>query len=97
MGLIGKSNRTAADNARLKELQDIATRNSPDLQRLSQNLLEAIRKQQDDVDKKYTDKANSVVIQIAGEKKLVAVMRKKALVWSADNIDITEEVLKRLN
>ena len=97
LALIGKPNRTPADNARLKELQDTATRNGPDLQRLSQNLLEAIRKQQDDVDKKYTDKANSVVIQIAGEKRLVAVMRKKALVWSADNIDITQEVLKRLN
>ena len=97
LGLVGKSNRTPADNARLKELQDISTRNGPDLQRLSQNLLETIRKQQDDVDKKYTDKANSVVIRIAGEKKLVAVMRKKALVWSADNIDITEEVLKSLN
>ena len=97
LGLIGKSNRTPADNTRLKELQDMATKNGPDLQRLSQNLLEAIRKQQDDVDKSYTDKANSVVQQVAIEKKLVAVLRKKALVWSADNIDITQDVLKRLN
>ncbi len=97
LGLIGNANRTPANNARLKELQDIATKNGADLQRLSQNLLEAIRKQQDDVDKSYTDKANSVVIQVAAEKKLVAVLRKKALVWSADNIDITAEVLKRLN
>ena len=97
LGLIGKANRTPADDARLKELQDMASKNGPDLQRLSQNLLDAIRKQQDDVDKSYTDKANSVVIQVATEKKLNAVIRKKALVWSADNIDITEEVLKRLN
>ena len=97
LGLIGKSNRTPADDTRLKELQDMATKNGPDLQRLSQNLLEAIRKQQDDVDKSYTDKANSVVQQVAVEKKLVAVIRKKALVWSADNIDITADVLKRLN
>ena len=67
------------------------------MQRLSQNLLEAIRKQQDDVDKSYTDKANSVVQQVATEKKLYAVLRKKALVWSADSIDITNDVLKRLN
>ena len=97
LGLIGKADRTPADNTRLKELQDIASKNGPDLQRLSQNLLEAIRKQQDEVDKSYTDKANSVVIQVATEKKLGAVIRKKALVWSADNLDITEEVLKRLN
>ena len=97
IGLVGNANRTPADNARLKELQDIAAKNGPELQRLSQNLLEAIRKQQDSVDKQYTDKANSVVIQIASEKKLVAVLRKKALVWSLDNIDITDDVLKRLN
>lgn len=97
LNLIGKSNRTPKDDARLKELQAIATKNGPDLQRLSQNLLEAIRKQQDDVDKSYTDKANSVVQRVAMEKKLVAVLRKKALVWSADNIDITAEVLKALN
>ena len=97
LGLIGNASRTPADNTRLKELQDMATKNGPDLQRLSQNLLEAIRKQQDDVDKSYTDKANSVVQQVAMEKKLLAVLRKKALVWSADSIDITQDVLKRLN
>ena len=97
LGLIGNANRTPANNARLKELQDIATKNSPELQRLSQNLLEAIRKQQDDVDKSYTDKAQSVVIQVAAEKKLLVVIRKKAVVWSADSVDITEDVLKRLN
>lgn len=97
LGLIGKASRTPADDARLKVLQDMSSKNGPDLQRLSQNLLEAIRKQQDDVDKSYTDKANSVVIQVATEKKLDAVIRKKALVWSKDSIDITEEVLKRLN
>ena len=97
LGLIGKANRTPADDARLKELQDMASKNGPGLQTLSQNLLEAIRKQQDDLDKSYTDKANSVVIQVATEKNLNAVIRKKALVWSKDSIDITDEVLKRLN
>lgn len=97
LGLIGNAARTPENNKRLTELQAIATKNGPDLQRLSQNLLEAIRKQQDDVDKSYTDKANSVVIQVASEKKLFAVIRKKALVWSADSIDITQDVLKRLN
>ena len=97
LGLMGNASRTPKDNARLKELQDMASKNGPDLQRLSQNLLEAIRKQQDEVDKQYTDKANDVVMRVASERKLNAVIRKKALVWSADSIDITAEVLKRLN
>lgn len=97
IGLIGKADRTPADNKRLQELQAMSAKNGPNLQKLSQNLLEAIRAEQDKTDKFYTDKANSVVITIAGEKKLVAVLRKKALVWSADNIDITNDVLTRLN
>ena len=97
LSLISNASRTPANNARLKELQDMATKNGPNLQTLSQSLLDSMRKQQDDVDKKYTDKANSVVIQVASEKKLNAIIRKKALVWSADNIDITDDVLKRLN
>ena len=96
-GLVGKANRTPADNNRFKELQDIASKNAAVLQSLSQTLLESIRKQQDDTDKNYTDKANSVVVRIASERKLVAVLRKKALVWSADSVDITAEVLKALN
>ena len=97
LSLISNASRTPANNARLKELQDMATKNGPNLQTLSQSLLDSMRKLEEDVEKKYTDKANSVVIQVASEKKLNAIIRKKALVWSADNIDITDDVLKRLN
>ena len=97
LGLVGKANRTDADTRQMQELLGFSNKNKPALQRLSQNLLEAIRAEQDKVDKDYTDRANQVVIRIAGEKKLVAILRKKALVWSADNIDITDEVLKSLN
>ena len=78
IGLVGKANRTDADTKRLQELQALSAKNTPNLQRLSQTLLELLRTQQDKVDKDYTDRANQVVIQVAGEKKMVAVLRKKS-------------------
>jgi Skp family chaperone for outer membrane proteins len=97
MSLVGKATRSEAETTQMKGLQDQMTKNGPALRSVSDNLLAAIRQQQDDTDKQYTDRANSVVAQVANDKKLVLIVRKKALVWSADAIDITDEVLKRLN
>lgn len=97
MSLVGKATRSEAETTQMKALQDQMTKNGPALRSVSDNLLAAIRQQQDDTDKQYTDRANSVVAQVANDKKLVLIVRKKALVWSADAIDITDEVLKRLN
>lgn len=97
MSLVGKAQRSEAETAQMKALQDQMTKNGPSLRTVSDNLLATIRQQQDDTDKQYTDRANSVVGQVANDKKLVLIVRKKALVWSAEAIDITDEVLKRLN
>ncbi len=97
IGLIGKANRTAEETAQMKGLQDQAARNAPALRNTSDALLAAIRQQQDETDKKFTERADSVVGQVATEKKFSMVARKKALVWSLPSIDITAEVLKRLN
>lgn len=97
MGLIGKSNRTPEETTRMKAMQDQAARNAPSLRTTSDALLAAIRQQQDETDKQYTDRANSVIAQVAADRKFGMVVRKKALVWSLPTIDITEEVLKRLN
>lgn len=97
MALVGKADRSAAENTRMGALQTLMTRNGPALQELSQKLLTMIRTQQETVDKDYTNRANSVVGQVAAEKKLMLIVRKKALVWSADSVDITGEVLARLN
>ncbi len=97
MGLIGKATRTPEENTQMKALQDQAARNAPALRTVSDSLLAAIRQQQDDTDKQYTARADSVVGQVASEKKFSIVARKKALVWSAPSVDITDEVLKRLN
>ncbi|HEX8465159.1 MAG TPA: hypothetical protein VF627_11130 [Abditibacterium sp.] len=97
MGLLGKPNRSETENARIKTFQDQMSKNGPALRAVSDALLAAIRQQQDDTDKQYTANADSVVAQVAAEKKLVVIVRKKALVWSAPSVDITSDVLARLN
>ena len=34
---------------------------------------------------------------VAADKKLLVVLRKDAVAWVSPSVDITEEVLKRLN
>ena len=41
--------------------------------------------------------ANDVIALIAADKKLALVVRQRAVVWSAPTMDITNEVLSRLN
>ena len=97
MGLIGKASKTPKDLTDIKALQEQSAKNQPLLRALSESLLASIRQQVDDTDKLYTDRANATVAAVAGEKKFSFVVRKKALVWSAPAIDITDEVIKRLN
>lgn len=97
MKLNGQSKRTDAENARVKALLADAQRNAPALQKISDDLFNRIRKQEDQTSKEYTDQANKVIEAVAKEKNLTLVMRKRALIWNADSIDITKEVLDRLN
>lgn len=97
MSIIAKPNRSDAEAANMKSMQDQMTKNGPAVRALSEGLLAAIRKQQDDTDAEYTGRANQVVAQVATEKKLALVVRKRAVVWSSDAIDITADVLARLN
>ena len=97
LSLNGKANRTEADNARLKTLTDMSTQNANAIRQLPNALAEIIRQQQNDVDKKYTDAANGVIQQVANDKKLQVIFRSQSLAWWSTTVDITDEVLKRLN
>lgn len=97
MAIIAKPNRTEQEAKDMKDMQDTMTKNQPSVRTLSESLLAAIRKQQDDTDADFTGRANQVVAQVAADKKLSLVVRKRAVVWSSDTIDITSEVLGRLN
>jgi len=97
LGLVGKALRTDPETTQMQTLQGYSTANGPQLRQLSDQLLALVRTQQDATDKQYTDQANAVVAQVAQDKKLLMIVRKKALIYSSDAVDVTNEVLGRLN
>lgn len=97
LGLIGKVDRSDGDNRRLEQLNGAAQINGGALQSLSDKLFESYKTRQTKIDDENTDKANKVIEQVAADKKLALVWRKRAVIWNASALDITDEVLARLN
>jgi len=97
-GLVSRANKTEAENKRIKELQDMAAKNSSAVTKIANDLFDAIKKRQEEIERQHTERANEIIKEIAAEKKLAVVMRKKAIVWNSnDVVDITDEVIERLN
>jgi Skp family chaperone for outer membrane proteins len=95
--LNGTASRTEADNTRLKQLQTQGAANIPKFQTLSDTLFSTLKKQQDATDAQFTEQARKVIGEVAAEKKLSLVVRSVAIIWSAPSVDITQDVLTRLN
>lgn len=96
-GLIGKAQRTPDEETRLKTVQSSMLTNKAAVRRLEDDLFQDLKNIEDATNKKYIDMANEMVRKVAVEKKLTVVFRKDAIVWFAPAVDITEEVLTRLN
>jgi Skp family chaperone for outer membrane proteins len=96
--LLGRANKTEQDTKRIEVLQELAGKSGSAVTKIANDLFNAIKLRQEEIEKQYTDRANNVIKAVAAEKKLALVVRKKAIVWNSDAvIDITEEVIKRLN
>lgn len=97
IGLIGKNNRSQADDKRLEELNTVMGGNALTLSALQDTLYNQIKQAQERIDTENTDRANNVIERVASEKKLSLVWRKRAVIWSAPTVDITAAVLESLN
>jgi Skp family chaperone for outer membrane proteins len=97
LALIAKSNRTADEETKIKQFLGYSQGNDADLRALSNKLFGAIKTEQEEAEKKYTDQANNIIADVAKKKGLKIVVRKRALVWSDDAVDITKDVLAILN
>jgi Skp family chaperone for outer membrane proteins len=95
--LIGKATRTPEEDARMKEVQGYMNANKAAVRRLEDDLFQELKTAEDATNQKYIDMANEMVKKVAVEKKLTIVLRKDGVVWAVPAIDITEEVLSRLN
>lgn len=96
-GLAGKAARTPDEETRLKLFQGYMKTNTVVVRRLEDDLFQELKTTEEATNKTYIDLANAMVQKVAGEKKLTLVFRKDAVVWFAPAVDITDEVLTRLN
>jgi Skp family chaperone for outer membrane proteins len=97
LALIAKSNRTADEEAKIKQFLGYSQGNDTDLRALSNKLFGNIKAEQEAAESKYTKQANDMIEKVAKQKGLKVVVRKRALVWSDDAVDITKDVLAILN
>ena len=97
LALSGKASRTDAETKRITELQTMLKSNGDAVQKLQDTLLKSLLDEKHATEKKYTDLANQIVIAVAKDKKLTIVLSKSAVVWNADNVDITDDVIKQVN
>lgn len=95
--LAGKAERSAEEDQFLKDVQADIKTNEEAVNRLEDTMFEELKARERETDKEYIDKANREVQKVATDKKLTAVLRKDAVAWFAPTVDITDEVLKRLN
>ena len=96
-GLIAKATRTDVENARIKTLEELAKGNAPKMDSIVTDLNKTVDAEQQATDKKFTDKATDVISQVANDKKILMVVHPLAVIWYSPTIDITDEVIKRLN
>ena len=95
--LSGKAARTPDEDTFIKDVETSKKASELILTRMEDAMFQDLQARERATDKEYIDKANTEVQKVAADKKLVAVLRKDAVAWFAPSVDITDEVLKRLN
>jgi len=89
--------RTKAEEDELKKIEADMRRNMTGTRALQDELQKIMQDIDEELDKKYTEKALSVIKQIAADKKLAVVLRQMAVVWNLEAIDITQEAINIMN
>ena len=97
LALIAKADRTADEKAKVDKYLQYSKGNDSSLRALSDKLFGKIKDLQEETEKKYTDQANTIIGTVAKKKGLKMVIRKRALVWNDDAVDITNDVVDTLN
>jgi Skp family chaperone for outer membrane proteins len=97
LDLSGKAERTEDENALLKTVDANRKNNVAALNQIEDGMFKDLQARERATDQEYIDKANLEVQKVAADKKLAVVLRKDAVAWFSPSVDITDEVLKRLN
>lgn len=95
--LIGKTTRGEEENKAIKDIEAEAQRTAGTFQAILDQVDQAVTKQEVDTEEQYRAQIIKVVEDVAKERKLVVVVGKQAVAWNAGSVEITDEVIKRLN
>ena len=98
-GLMGKPamTRTKQEAADFKKWQEYQKDNVEAADKMDMEAFQILKSLQQSTDKQYIDNANAMVQKVAVDKKLTVLLRKDAIIWNTPTVDITDEVLNRLN
>lgn len=95
--LVAKANKSAEDTARIKAIEDESQKTAPSLQGVIEQVDAAVVKQEQETEDQFRAQIVQAVEAIANEKKLLVVVGKQAVAWSSATVEITDEVVARLN
>jgi Skp family chaperone for outer membrane proteins len=95
--LNGKVEKTADDTKRIAELNELFKSNGTKSDALYQKLRVDLDKRVTDSRKLYSDNVKKAVGDVAKDKKLTLVVMASSVMWNAPSIEITQDVLKKLN
>lgn len=97
INLTGKVAKTEDDNKRIKETNDLFKANGTKSDALYQKLRTELDNQVVAARKQYSDNVKKVVGEVAKDRKFSVVLMASSVMWNSPAIEITQEVLKRLN
>jgi Skp family chaperone for outer membrane proteins len=95
--LVGKATKTDEDRSRIKSMEDESQKSIEAFQGVVKSLDDAVTKQEMDTEEDFRGRIIKAVEAVANERKLVLVVGKQAIAWNSQTIEITDEVLTRLN
>ena len=95
--IAAQPSRTAAEEAEFKKIEEDVAKNRQGTRALQDELQQAMQTRDETLDKDYTNKALGIIKQIAEKRELQVVLRKAAVVWNSDAIDITKEAIEMMN
>jgi Skp family chaperone for outer membrane proteins len=96
-GLIAKAQKAEADSARIKAIEEETQRTSTSFQAVLDKVDKAVTEQEVQTEDSYRAQIIKAVEEVATARKLVVVVGKQAVAWNSQTIEITDEVIARLN
>jgi Skp family chaperone for outer membrane proteins len=95
--LIAKEKKSDDDNKKIKEFEDESAKSAEALQRVVAQIDKVVSNQEIETEDQFRAQIVKAVEEVATGKKLLVVVGKQAVAWSSATVEITDDVIARLN